>query len=75
MFSFDMTVLLKPEFELSSYKPVRVEIEPKPEVNEADIDEQISMLVRRFSAAQQGISLMMFRCRFLRLPINGLLTT
>ena len=55
MFSFDMTVLVKPEFELSSYKPVKVEIEPKPEVNEADIDEQISMLVRQFSAAQQGV--------------------
>ena len=55
MFSFDMTVLVKPEFELSSYKPVKVEIEPKPEVNEAEIDEQISMLVRQFSAAQQGV--------------------
>lgn len=69
-----MTVLLKPEFELSSYKPVRVEIEPKPEVNEADIDEQISMLVRQFSAAQQGVQPDVLRFRLPRLLINGLLT-
>ena len=56
MFSFEMTVLVKPDFELSSYEPVSVEIEPKPEVAEADIDEQVSMLVRQFAAMQQGKS-------------------
>ncbi len=55
MFSFDMTVLVKPEFELSTYEPVTVSIEAKPSVNEADIDEQVSMLVRQFTAAKQGV--------------------
>lgn len=54
MFSFDMTVLVKPEFELSSYEPVKVEIEPKPAVRDEDIDEQVGILVRQFAAAQQG---------------------
>ena len=55
MFSFNMTVLVKPEFELSTYEPLTVSIDAKPSVNEADIDEQVSMLVRQFTAAKQGV--------------------
>ncbi len=56
MFSFEMTVLVKPEYELSSYEPATVQVEPKPEVAEADIDEQVSMLLRQFAAMQEGKS-------------------
>ena len=62
MFSFDMTVLVKPEFELSSYKPVKVEMSKSAcwFVN--------SLLLSRV------FNLTMLRFRFLRSPMSGLLT-
>lgn len=53
-FSFDMTVLAKPEFELTDYGTVSVAVDPRPEVSESDIDDQIALLARHFAAAQQN---------------------
>ncbi len=54
-FSFELTFLEKPHFELSSYEPATVTIPPKPEVQESDIDEQIHMLARQIAATQQNL--------------------
>lgn len=53
-FTFQMTVLPKPEFELSSYDVVEVTVPAPFTVTEADIDEQIGMLAREFAAAKAG---------------------
>lgn len=54
-FTFELTLLEKPHFELSSYEPVTVKVQSKPEVTESDIDQQIQILVRQVAAAQQGL--------------------
>lgn len=54
-FSFELTFLEKPHFELSSYEPATVNVAPKPEVQEADLDEQMRMLARQIAAAQQNL--------------------
>ena len=50
-FAFEMTVIPKPDFELSSYEKVLVAIDEAPEVTESDIDEQVAMLVRQVAAS------------------------
>lgn len=53
-FTFEMTLLVKPDFELSSYEPAHCHIGPCPEVHEADIDQQVQMLVQEFVSMQPG---------------------
>ncbi len=53
-YSFEMTVLLKPEFELTNYEPATVSIDPVPTVSDEDIEAQMLMLARQVAAAQQG---------------------
>lgn len=53
-FSFEMTLLVKPHFKLSSYEPATVTIEKKPEVLDSDIEEQIRILVRHIIAVNEN---------------------
>lgn len=53
-FSFEMTILAKPDFELTSYDPVEVTVGSMPEVKDEDLEEQMRMLAREFAAAQQS---------------------
>ncbi len=53
-YTFEMTVLLKPEFELTSYEPLEVIVSPAPCVEEEDIDKQVAMLARQVTAMRQG---------------------
>lgn len=48
-FTFTVTVLPKPSFELSDYSPIEVSIPGKTEVTEQDIDIQIQMLAREYA--------------------------
>lgn len=48
-FSFTVTVLPKPEFELTSYEPVEVTIPAMAEVTELDLDVQVQMLARQYA--------------------------
>lgn len=54
-FTFELTFLEKPHFELSSYEPATVKVGPKPEVQDSDIEEQMLMLARQIAAAQQNL--------------------
>lgn len=51
-FTFDMSVLVKPEFELSSYDAVTVEVPAAPVATEDDIEQQLNLFIRQFVAAQ-----------------------
>lgn len=53
-FMFQMTVLPKPEYELTSYDTLTIEMEPCLSVSESDIDDQIKMLVGQFTAEKEG---------------------
>lgn len=53
-FTFELTLLEKPHFELTSYEPLTVSIQPMPEVKESDIDQQVSIFIRHVVAVQQG---------------------
>lgn len=48
-FTFSMTVLPKPEFELSDYSPVEVTVPALTPVTEDDIERQIAMLAHQFA--------------------------
>lgn len=52
-FSFSMTVLPRPSFELSSYEPVEVQVPRVGEVSESDIDQQLQMLAHQFAHMSQ----------------------
>lgn len=54
-FTFEMTALIAPSFELTSYERVSVSLEPMPEVKEQDIDEQMAMFARQITAEQQNV--------------------
>lgn len=53
-FAFDMTVLPKPEFDLSCYDPATVSVPARYEVQESDLEEQMAMLVREYVAMNSG---------------------
>lgn len=53
-YTFEMTVLLKPEFELTSYETLEVTIPPAPTVDDEDIEKQVAMLARQVTAMRQG---------------------
>jgi FKBP-type peptidyl-prolyl cis-trans isomerase (trigger factor) len=51
-FTYRVTVLAKPEFELSSYEPVSVTVKAPQDVTEEDIDIQLQMLASQFATTQ-----------------------
>lgn len=51
-FTFSVTVLPKPFFELSDYTPVEVSVQGRGEVTEADIDMQVHMLGHEFATVK-----------------------
>ena len=51
-FTFNVTVLAKPEFELSNYDPVEVSVLAPLDVTEQDIDLQIHMLASQFATVK-----------------------
>lgn len=53
-YTFEMTVLVKPEFELTSYDALEVNVPPVPSVNDEDIEKQVEMLARQITAMRQG---------------------
>lgn len=54
-YTFEMTILEKPHYELTDYEPLTVKIDPKPSVQEEDIDQQLQMLASQMVASQQNI--------------------
>lgn len=48
-FSFTMSLIPKPEFELTDYAPFTVTVPEPPEVTDEDIDAQIQMLAQQFA--------------------------
>ncbi len=52
-FVFSMTVLPRPQYELTSYEPVEVTIPAVGSVSESDIDQQIEMLAHQFAHMSQ----------------------
>ncbi len=48
-FTFSVTVLPKPEFELTDYSPVEVSVPARTDVTESDIDMQVHMLAHEFA--------------------------
>lgn len=51
-FTFNVTILAKPEFELTSYEPVEVSVLAPLDVTEQDIDLQIHMLASQFATVK-----------------------
>lgn len=51
-FEFTVTVMPKPEFELTDYSPVEVAVPAMTEVTEADIDQQVAMLAHQFATVR-----------------------
>jgi FKBP-type peptidyl-prolyl cis-trans isomerase (trigger factor) len=50
---FKASVLIKPQFELSSYEPVTIEV-PEVEVSDEEVEAQIYMLAERFATYATG---------------------
>lgn len=51
-FTFNVTILAKPEIELSSYEPVEVSVLAPHDVTEQDIDIQLQMLASQFATVK-----------------------
>lgn len=51
-FTFNVTILPKPEFELTSYDPVEVSVLAPLDVTEQDIDMQMHMLASQFATVK-----------------------
>lgn len=52
--AFDVTIVAKPEFELSSYDPVSIVID-KPTVTDEEVEEQINALAERMATTETDI--------------------